>query len=245
MWDNHKALQALASTLFFVSFLLCLVSAGWWVAHSDYFPVRRIAIQGSLRHVTQEQLRLVGETELQGTFFTLNIDTIRAAFEKLPWVRQVTVRRVWPDELQINIEEYVALARWGETGLLSTQGMWFDAAADSRLPMVLGPAGSERELAQRLLEFRQLLDPTGLKLAQLHVSERRAWTVTLDNGLVLELGSQALRERLQRFTANWRSTLAKVPYRISNVDLRYPNGFAVRMPEYSPGKLGKRPKKAA
>ncbi|MGE8355002.1 MAG: cell division protein FtsQ/DivIB [Microvirgula sp.] len=243
MWDNHKALNSFASFLFGAALLMSLVAGGYWIAHSSYFPVRKIRIDGALKHVTPEQLRLVAESELKGTFFTLNLDATREAFEKLPWVRRAVVRRQWPDQLEIVIDEHRAVARWGESGLLSSQGEWFDAASSESLPMVEGPAGSEKDLVRALADAGRLLAPASLRVAGLKLSERRAWDVMLSNGVQLRLGHDDVEGRMARFVAVWQQELVKLPYRIEYVDLRYPNGFAVRMPDYKPGNV--LPKKPA
>jgi hypothetical protein len=126
------------------------------------FPVKKIQIQGQMKRVTPEQLRFIAEHELTGTFFTLDIDKTRAAFGKLPWVRDAQVRRRWPDALEIAVEEHVALARWGENGLVDSHGDRFDAASDQQLPVFYGPAGAEKDMTAMLARLRQGLKPTGL-----------------------------------------------------------------------------------
>ena len=125
---------------------------------------------------------------MTGTFFTLDIDKTRAAFNKLPWVRDAQVRRTWPDTLEIGVAEYVALARWGENGLVDVSGVWFDAASDQALPVFYGPAGAQKDMAQMLLQLRPDFTGAGLTPVKLFLSDRRAWSVELDNGVHLELG---------------------------------------------------------
>ena len=235
MWDNHQALKAIANLLFTAAFLMLLYAAGFWLAHSPYVPVKKIRIDGELNHVTAEQLRAIAENELKGTFFTLNLDATRAAFEKLPWVRRAAVRRQWPDQLDIWIEEHVAVARWDETGLLSSKGEWFDAATSDVLPLAHGPKGSEKQLAEGLIKFTEILARADLKPVEFRLEARQAWELVLENGMVLKLGRVDVEPRLQRFVGQWKRHLATLPYRIEYIDLRYPNGFAVKMPDYKPG----------
>lgn len=232
MWDNHAVLRAIANLLLTASLLMLLYAGGYWLTHSPLFPVKRIHIGGQVTKVTPVQLKYIAQNELSGTFFTLDINQTRAAFEKLPWVRQIQVRRTWPDRLDITVSEHVAMARWGDQGLISTEGRWFDAASDQPLPVLFGPAASEKEMIGMLQAARQKLAGSGLQPARLWLSERRAWRMELDNGVTLELGRGAVMERLGRFALHWPHSLATLPYRVSYVDLRYPNGFAVRMPDY-------------
>jgi cell division protein FtsQ len=233
MWDNHIALRRLANGLLLASLAMLLYALGFWITHAPVFPVKKIRISGEMERVTAEQLKFIAEHELTGTFFTLDIDKTRGAFGKLPWVHQAQVRRVWPDTLEISVDEYVALARWGENGLVDVNGEWFDAASDQGLPVFYGPAGAQKDMAALYLRLRPVFAPSGLAIVRMFLSDRRAWSVELNNGVHIEFGRGDVENRAQRFASHWKGTLAKLPYAISYVDMRYPNGFAVRMPGYS------------
>jgi cell division protein FtsQ len=151
-------------------------------------------------------------------------------------VSRVEVRREWPDRLVARIEAHVALARWPGGKLLSTTGAVFEADAPPAgpLPRLAGPPGTEREVARRFLAFRELVAPLGTEPVEVQLSARRAWQMRLANGLVLELGRDQTRgsveERLARFVAVYPRLAASLDGRLEHVDLRYPNGIAIRAP---------------
>jgi cell division protein FtsQ len=200
--------------------------------HLPVFPLREVKVNGELDHVTREQVQLIVKRELKGNFFTVDLDQAKSAFEKLPWIRSASVRRRWPDRLEVAVEEHVALARWGNMALVDTNGALFGAASNEDLPVFIGPSGSEREVAQHYLMFRQALKPIGLAPTQVVLSARRAWELRLNNGLTVELGREQVEPRLAKFVGVYDRTLAVAQHSVRYVDLRYPNGFAVRMPGY-------------
>ena len=61
------------------------------------------------------------------------------------------------------------------------------------------------------------------------MSPRGAWHVRLDNGMTLEVGRDQVPERVARFLAAYPRTIAPLGRNAEYVDLRYPNGFAVRV----------------
>jgi cell division protein FtsQ len=65
------------------------------------------------------------------------------------------------------------------------------------------------------------------------LTQRFAWQLRLAGGLDLMLGRDAdlAEERLRRFVGVYETTLKKMSRRHEYVDLRYPNGFALRVPE--------------
>ncbi len=230
MWDKPDQLNLVANALYALAGLASAYAALWYVVHLPVFPLREIQVLGAPLHVTRAQISDLARTELDGNFFTLNLRAARAAFEKLPWVRSVTVRRKWPDRLEVRIEEHVPLARWGDAGLVNTQGEVFRAAYDGELPVFLGPPGSAKEIAIQYNFFRRALEPIGKKLAQVQVTARRAWEIRLAGGTTIELGRERVEERLSKFIAVYDRSLGRLQRRIDYVDLRYANGFAVRIP---------------
>jgi cell division protein FtsQ len=87
--------------------------------------------------------------------------------------------------------------------------------------------------------MRELVAPLGVEPAQVALSARYAWQVRLSNGVVLELGRDDSRspveERLARFVAAYPRIAASLNRPLDYVDLRYPNGFAIRVPDLLQG----------
>lgn len=230
MWDDAAALTRTANFLVAVAALLVLYGCGHYLMHLPIFPLREIRVSGEVAHVTREQVEAVTARELRGNFFTVDLEQARAAFEKLPWVRGVAVRRHWPDRLEVAVEEHQPLARWGSTALVSARGEVFEAAVNSRLPVFLGPEGTAAEIVARYAGFERVLAPTGKKIVQVRLSARRAWQLKLDDGMVLELGRESLEARFAVFVTAYARTFAQLRRPPTYVDLRYSNGFAVRTP---------------
>ncbi|MFH1603459.1 MAG: cell division protein FtsQ/DivIB [Pseudomonadota bacterium] len=241
MWDNVNLLNGCANVLYALAAAALFYAGVHVLVHSTRFPLRQLAVQGELRHLTREQIEHAGRASGGGTFFSVDLDAVRRAFEALPWVRKAEVRRLWPDRLQVALEEHVALARWGADALanrlVNVQGEVFVGELPDavHLPLFAGPAGSAQEVTRRYGAFRQALAPLALDPRQVLLSPRYAWQLRLSNGLTLELGRDQLKEpvleRLSRFVAFYPRTLGRLKRRFDYVDLRYPNGFALRVPE--------------
>ncbi|MEI7968978.1 MAG: cell division protein FtsQ/DivIB [Betaproteobacteria bacterium] len=229
MWDRPEALATVTALLVGLAGVATLYAAIFLVVHMPVFAVREVVVTGSISRVTATQVDNVVRRQLRGNFFTINLDASRQAFEKLPWVREVQVRRLWPDRLEVVLDEHVALARWGDQGLVNTRGEIFEAASDARLPVLEGPRELAPDMAGNLVRFRSSLSPIGREVSEIRVSERRAWTVRLQDGMTLELGREQVAKRMATFAAMYASSIATLREPPPVVDLRYPNGFAVRV----------------
>lgn len=234
MWAKPQLMMWTANLLYVTAGALLLYAALFWMIHLPLFQLRQIKVKGEVEHVTQQQVQYIVQRELQGNFFTLDPARIRKAFEKLPWVRNVSVRRHWPDRVEVTLEEHTALARWGNAALVNTHGELFQAASDEGLPMFDGPVEDVREMAQHYQQFRRMLEPLKLHPVQLELNRRRAWQLRLNNGLAMELGREQVQARLGRFVAVYQRMGGESAVPASYADLRYPNGFAVRRPGRAP-----------
>lgn len=229
MWDKPAFMLWLANLLYAVAAILLLYAVLFMVVHLPLFPLHEVKVNGELKHVTREQVQFIVTRALKGNFFTLDLDKTRRTFEKLPWVRNVTVRRRWPDLLEVTLEEHQVLARWGNAALVNVQGELFQAASDQQLPVFTGPTDGVKEIATQYQVFKQQLEPVKRQPVLVSLTPRRAWRIKLEDGVVVELGREKVEARLDKFVKVYNRTLGRLNQTINYVDLRYPNGFAVRM----------------
>ena len=205
-------------------------------------PVRYVRLEGAVQNVDPAELEQVLAPLLDKAYPWVDLAALENAAETCRWVGEAGVSRAWPDTLVLRIEELKPFVRWGGGGYLSEQGVRFQAAGDeafARLPLVTGPAGLERQMLTLLKSMNQRLAEQGKRVVALHLSERRAWSFRLDDGLIVHLGRQ---EPVRAFARFLRVAQLLGPERmqaIQRVDLRYPNGFAVGMKPDGELKLGK------
>ena len=229
MWDNPRLLNMLAGFLVGLTGLAIALTGLQLAMRSPLWPVRDVTVQGSLEHTTRGEIEAALRGRVAGNFFSVDVVEVRSALERLPWVRRAAVRRIWPDSLEATLEEHVPLARWGERSLVNTYGERFPGESEAKLPRLSGPPRSEGEVARRYARFNEIVVPLGTRVEEVILTPRLAWQLRLGNGVRLALGrdADAAEVRLERFV----QAAAKGAARYDYVDLRYPNGFALRMPD--------------
>jgi cell division protein FtsQ len=226
MWDNAPLLRGIANLLFGVSLVLALYGVVRYVLSLPVFPLRTVELTAAPERVPLEQLEKTVREQVRGNFFTVDLDRTRKAFEQLPWVRKVSVRRKFPWTLQLEVEEHVALARWNGTALVNTHGEVFVAQTDEILPAFIGQPETSQQVAQMYEELNQVLGPMQQQIVQIAYSPRYTWQIRLDEGMVLELGRDEVLQRLSRFVNVYPYSLALNDSGVRRIDLRYRNGFA-------------------
>jgi cell division protein FtsQ len=238
MWDNPRQMNLLALLFAFVAVALLFWGAITWSIRQPAFALRQVVIVGALKRVNPAHLEAVIREELRGTFFTLNLPEARTSLQRVPWVKGAALRRQWPNRLQIALTEHEPLARWIEGALVDTQGEVFSAEFAGELPQFSGPDDSAALVAARFHEYGAALAARSLAISELRLSPRGGWQLRASGAaaLAIELGRNEPGERLSRFVAYYPRTvaaLARAGSHIDYIDLRYRNGFAVRVPGFA------------
>ena len=239
MWNRPQLMKDLADLLFVAGAAAMLVALVVGVTRLPLFPIRDVVVTHELREVRRSEVERALAGRLRGNFFSVNLENVRLSLEQLPWVRSAQVRRQWPASIEISIEEHQPVAYWGDsTGqLVNSHGEVFTAAMTVPppvpIPMLFGP----NELTLDMLGYYQraadLIKPLGRVPLALTISPRLAVQMKLDDGMVVELGREQpkapVRERLMRFVEFYPNVLTAARQRPTVVDMRYPNGFALRV----------------
>ncbi len=246
LWQDARALNTIANGLMMVAFACLVATSIWWLAHRQVFDLQSIEVGPvpgrELEHVSAEALRAASLDDFSGNFFTVDLDRVRQTFEEAPWVRRAQVRRVWPNRLFVALEEHRPLAHWGDGRFVNTFGELFSVnpeEVDHRESLLefAGPEGTQGIVTRRFAELTEQLKPLALTPRKVNLSERQAWSARLDNGITLLIGRDegvAVNDRIARWVSVHPAVQARLNERAEVIDLRYPNGFAVR----APGVLG-------
>jgi cell division protein FtsQ len=238
MWNRPQLMRDVADLLFTTGAAALTVAAAIGVARLPLFPIREVVVASPLREVRRAEIEQALSENLRGNFFGIRLDAFRKSLERLPWVRRADVRRQWPASIEVAIEEHVPVAFWGQASglLVNSYGEIFPVGAGApppgALPLLVGPAGFAPEMLNYYRQAVHLLAGIGRAPRVLSVSARLALQLKLDDGMIVELGRPQSRapieERLARFAAFYPSISSMAGKRPKIVDMRYPNGFALR-----------------
>lgn len=209
--------------------LVVLGFAGWQgLVTLKAMPVERISINGDVTEIALVEIeQRVVPFSAKG-FIGIDLEALELELEAMPWVYRASVRRVWPDEIAIQLTQQKPIARWGDYSLLNHEAQGFavsDATRFSDLPKLQGESGDESRLMQRYQMLASALQPLGLSVQQLIRDDIGEYRLRLSDGADVLFGEHDYVARLQRLIALYRGSLANRP--VMRVDLRYEHGAAV------------------
>jgi len=189
-----------------------------------------VRLEGHLTYVSSQAILDRILPFRQASFLSVDLVGIRNELESMPWIAKAEVRRVWPDQLVVHLEEQLPVARWGDEALLNNQGKAFapgEVSHYEHLPQLFGPQRAQEKMMQQYHVLNQMLRPLGFSIARLELHERGSWYVTTAQGIELLLGRDHLLTKMRHFSAIYEKVLKEQRSNIARIDLRYANGLAV------------------
>ncbi len=250
-----RLMNGVASLLYLLVGVALLAAALLWLSRSPWLAIRVIQLEGDLQRNNVSTIRANATPGLAGNLLSIDLDKARAAFEAVPWVRQATLRRVWPDRLAVRLAEHQAAALWldehGDERLVNDRGQVFVAnvgdVEDDLLPQFSGPEGSAAAMLSFYRRLTPLLAPLQAQVMALRLSGRGSWKVELDNGATLQIGrgsEDELVARTERFVHSVGQVTGRYERELQHADLRHADGYAVRLRGVTTTSAASAPKKA-
>lgn len=222
------------SVVFFLAVVFGLIKitrdvSGWLVENKDA-QIKQLTVLGEPQYTNEAAIISAIKKADLSSFFKLNVKQVQNLVQALPWVASVSVRKQWPDTLQVYVIEHRAVAHWNGDLLINQSGDTFEAKSDklsASLPQLFGPEGSEKEAWIAFKQLDEMLKVNAFTLSSLALSERFSWQLWLDNGVRLNLGRKDKAKRVQRFIDVYAQIEKRADAHIDVIDLRYDTGLAV------------------
>jgi cell division protein FtsQ len=237
-----RMMNVTATLLLSLVVLVGLGAGVWWWLRHPMFAIRAITVQGEVTRNNAITLRANVVPQLNGNFFTLNLDHARQVFESVPWVRAAVVHRDFPNRLRAELHEHQPMALWGDDGantLLNQQGQVFEANAEDPemegLPRLKGPVEQSLSVMQMYRYLKPIFAAADMDIERLELSPRGSWRVVTDKGAQLELGrgsQNEVGEQVKMFLLTLSQVTARygrTPTALAGADLRHKDGYALRL----------------
>lgn len=206
---------------------------------SQKYSVEQLVWEGPFKHVSREQLEKAVLGKVKDNYFTVNLREIEDSVKSMPWVENVNVGRVWPKTIKVSFREQELMARWGRKQWINQEGEIVSLPKSevdaSGLPRFSGPAGSEAKVLDKYREFGKQLATASLSIRSMEMSPRQMWRLRVaapgagdGEDMTLFLDGAHAEAQLARFLLVYQDSLKDQKFTIDYVDLRYPNGFALK-----------------
>ena len=217
-------------------------------------PLEHIEVAGELKFLDKNEITAQVKNSISGGYFSADLHSVRENLMQNPWVKNVSLRRQWPESITVTIEEQAPVAYWNKGSYINASGEVFTPPVIDRglnLPVLNGPEGHHDNVWKFMNVLYQEMALLDVEVVRLDLDDRRAWQLVIstniddayeddisrdaaqtNNNIDVKLGRFETEKRLKRFI-RILPALAVTHHAagdiIETIDMRYPNGFAVKM----------------
>lgn len=219
--------------------------AGDAIARGFGFGIVQAEISGN-RYLSREEILERAGVTAKTSLLLLDAEGVRATLKEDARVAEASVRKLYPDRLEIAIEEREGYARWqraGKTHLIARDGTVLESDIGGRaidLPLVVG-IGAEKRAAALLDLIARFPPVQEATRAGILVAERR-WNLRLKNGIDVRLPEEDPALALERLVQLDQSKQI-MTRDVTVIDLRVPDRVAVGLTDETAAALKKAPKR--
>ncbi|MES2212726.1 MAG: cell division protein FtsQ/DivIB [Pseudomonadota bacterium] len=204
-----------------------------------YLNVHDIRVRGVFQESLHNDIEALIAPQRHKKFWRIPLGTLERQIAAMPWVENLTVRRMGLSSIEIRVLEQQPIARWHLGGTFMVHGAWLPIAPSnaSDLPLLTGPEVYRDLVFNHFLSFKTQLDSLGISLVAVELAPRGAWELHTQQGFRLILGREEMMKRLQRFVWSYDKVLREQASEIAYVDLRYTSGIAIGWRSGRPSRL--------
>lgn len=236
---------------FFIGVITVALIFGVWFGvrtaiHLPYFNLTKLVIEGDTNKVSPTRLKEVVQPAIDGNFFSVNLGKVRAALSQVPWIKEASIRRVWPDELHVRFTTRRAVAVYEDGRLVDAQGELFVGNPDEQeitgetLPNFSGTAALIPDILRYYQEFSRAVRPLGVEVTSVSCSDRGSWSLTFSSKTIpptrVDLGldrgrGEKVIEKLVNVVAAYPSIREVFQGPPTSIDARYNQAFSASPPD--------------
>ena len=194
-----------------------------------YFPIKNIT-SSELINVNKDDISKNVKYLYSKSFFDIDLNYLKNKLEKIEWIRKINVRRSYPNEIIIDIEEHTPILIWNNKMYINIYGEKFNVSKiDKNIPMLISDESRINEVFAYFKLFNEKLSSRKLdfKITKIMENEIRSLTISLSSGINIQLGSKDVNNKILLFFEIYKSLNTRDLNKIRYIDMRYSNGFSV------------------
>ena len=124
-------------TISFITLLIILIIIKTHNSENLYFPIKNVT-SSELINVNKDDISEAVKYLYSKSFFDIDLNYLKNKLEKIEWVRKINIRRSYPNEIIIDIEEHTPILIWNNKMYINKYGEKFNASKiDKNIPILI------------------------------------------------------------------------------------------------------------
>jgi cell division protein FtsQ len=231
------ALMRVRGVLVVVLPVLFVIGAGYLIASAarSAFVVNTVVFTGNA-HLSDDELRSLAGLKGGENLMTLSSADIYGKISASPWIRSVSVRKEFPDRLDILVREtepFALLDMKGRLFIVDERGKLLEELRESSmpfLPIISGDPFGDKEVFSEAIRLVRAVKETGLmtRKNRIEIIARKLNEIAVNlDGVVVKVGAGEYEDKLSRLAELEEEILNRhIP--VDYIDLRFANRVVVK-----------------
>jgi len=196
-----------------------------------YFPIKNISIESIIININKDDVFEKSKNYLDSkSFFNFKINILKKEIEKVSWVKSADIRRVYPGEIKIYIEEHIPIAIWNNESYMNNIGdIFFINNIKKNLPILISNQSGNKIMFEYFsLLLKYISDENfDIKIKKIEENDIRSLSAYLSSGIIVKFGSKDIRGKILTFIKVYKTLNTSDLEKIRYIDMRYSNGFSI------------------
>ena len=196
-----------------------------------YFPIKNISIESIIININKDDVFEKSKNYLDSkSFFNFKINILKKEIEKVSWVKSADIRRVYPGEIKIYIEEHIPIAIWNNESYMNNIGdIFFINDIKKNLPILISNQSGNKIMFEYFsLLLKYISDENfDIKIKKIEENDIRSLSAYLSSGIIVKFGSKDIRGKIHTFIKVYKTLNTSDLEKIRYIDMRYSNGFSI------------------
>lgn len=226
--DMKSWLKPVGFGLVIMLFMSALIIGGSHIGPFSWTPmaVKQAKLDAVLVYQNSEDFDQVIAPFIGKSLLATDVEEIRMAVQRLPWISSAAVGKKWPDTLVVSATEYQPVALWNGQRVLNSEGLALERpVTEMTLAQLNGPEQKALEVMEHYLQFARVIDSVDAQVKKVTLHSRGAWEIQITDDIDIALGDRNVLERSRRIVDVIKAH-DKLDH-IKSIDARYPNGVAI------------------
>lgn len=213
---------------------ICFLSLSYWLITQviDVItqPITKVTVRGNLQYTNNEQIKAITQPFLQQRLSAVDVTSLQQQLKRLPWIKNVNIRKIWPNTLELQFSEKQPLAVWNGHWIVDIEGNSFfpDEIPNLQLVELNSQFNQEKLVLKQYLTFANNLQIANIPIKQVNITKNGETTIVVGDNTRVLLGGGDVIAKLDNFIRLKRTVIDKSDKMAVKIDLRYSNGAAIK-----------------
>ena len=210
----------------FIIIIFCLLSLIVYTSNSFVYPIEEVEITSTASNYDTEKINDIVASIQGQDLLSLDLSDIKRIIRSDDWIRDVEIKKSFPDTLEIIIIPQQPFAIYNSKIMMIDGTIIGSSSLPLDLPIIIDHTNDSQSSMNTVILTGKLLQKIGLDIKKVEIHESHINVSTFTNMLISDRVNYEVN--LNRLVLTFQDLKKLFKREIKSIDMRYSNGFAIK-----------------